>query len=203
VLAVEYRETRFEAELLVLLADDGQAQVVEGGYGQATGVVLPFPFAGEPGHPFLHLPGGLVGKSHGRDAVGRITTFGDQVVDLLGDYAGLATARAGQHEQGGTDVLHRLELAGIEIFHRSFRRKREQAAGHGRWYCRALYTRGPVHAVTGRPIYLGATLTRYLEFSPSQSFREKRSVVKSKAYRVACGVHGDSGLFRIRGLICI
>src|SRR5690606_21380506 len=72
--------------------------------------------------------------------MGRVAAFGDQVVDLLGDDAGLATARTGEHEQGGTDVLHRLELAGIEILHRNFRRKREQAAGHGRWYCPTLYT---------------------------------------------------------------
>ncbi|MNQ64209.1 hypothetical protein D3C85_786230 [compost metagenome] len=111
---VEDRETRLVAQALVLLADDVQAQVVEGADRQ------PATFTGtqQGADPFLHLAGGLVGKGHGDDVLGADAAVLDQVRDFARDHAGLAGACAGEHQKRAADVVHGFLLPGVQSGHR-------------------------------------------------------------------------------------
>ncbi|VVN29037.1 hypothetical protein PS647_04769 [Pseudomonas fluorescens] len=111
---VEDREARFVAQPHVFLADDVQAQVVEGADRQAT----TFAGAQQGADPFLHLAGGLVGKGHGDDVLGADAAVLDQVRDFARDHAGLAGASTGEHQKRAADVAHGFLLPGIESGHR-------------------------------------------------------------------------------------
>ncbi|KGX95450.1 hypothetical protein X997_5532 [Burkholderia pseudomallei A79C] len=78
----------------------------------------------ELAHALAHFGGRLVRERDGGD-VARLEAFClDQVRDLLRDDAGLAAARAGEHEAGTVEIAHRFALSGI------------QACGHdGGWCC--------------------------------------------------------------------
>ena len=91
---VEDRETGFVAQPRMLLADNVQAQVVEGADGQAAS------FAGtqQGADPLFHFARGLVGKGHGDDVLGADAAVLNQVRDLARDHAGLAGASTGEHQ---------------------------------------------------------------------------------------------------------
>src|SRR5690606_29113085 len=91
VAFVEDREAGLVAELRVLLADDVQAQVVEGRDRQPAS----FTTAQQAADALLHLAGGLVGEGYGDDVLRADAALLDQVGDLAGDHAGLAGAGAG------------------------------------------------------------------------------------------------------------
>ncbi|MNF86727.1 hypothetical protein D3C84_691730 [compost metagenome] len=91
---VEDREARFVAQPHVFLADDVQAQVVEGADRQAA----PFATLEQRANPLLHLARGLVGKGHGDDVLGTDAAVLDQVRDFARDHAGLAGASTGEHQ---------------------------------------------------------------------------------------------------------
>ncbi|MOA35034.1 hypothetical protein D3C78_1564560 [compost metagenome] len=97
----------------MLLADDVQAQVVEGRHGQAAA----FAFAQQSADPLLHLPRGLVGEGHGHDVLGTDAAVLDQVRDLAGDHAGFAGASTGEHQKRAADVVHGFLLPGVESGH--------------------------------------------------------------------------------------
>ncbi len=67
--------------------------------------------------PLLHLPGGLVGKGDRRNVSPRNAQVLDQMGHLAGDHAGLATAGAGQHQQGAIRVADSFTLSGVEHVH--------------------------------------------------------------------------------------
>ncbi|MNQ38732.1 hypothetical protein D3C85_523250 [compost metagenome] len=119
VLLVEDREARLVAEVGVLLADDVEAEVVEGRHRQALALAA----AQQAGDALLHLARGLVGEGHRDDVLRADAALLDQVGDLAGDHAGLAGSGAGQHQQRAADVVDGFLLAGIESGH----------AGRGVW----------------------------------------------------------------------
>ncbi len=110
---VEDRETGFVAQPHVFLADDVQAQIVERAHGQAAA----FTALEQRADPFLHLARGLVGEGHGDDVLGADAAVLDQVRDFARDHAGLAGARAGEHQKRAADVAHGFLLPGIESGH--------------------------------------------------------------------------------------
>ena len=63
----------------------------------------------------LHFARGLVGKGDGGDVLRRVTAFFNQIHDFLGDDAGLARTRTGQHQQRAIQVFDRFALGGIEM----------------------------------------------------------------------------------------
>ncbi len=113
VAFVEDREAGLVAELRVLLADDVQAQVVEGRDRQPAS----FTTAQQAADALLHLAGGLVGEGYGDDVLRADAALLDQVGDLAGDHAGLAGAGAGEHQHGAADIVHGFLLPGIESGH--------------------------------------------------------------------------------------
>ena len=113
VLLVEDREARLETQAYMFLADDVEAQVVEGRDGQATSLAA----TQQRADPLLHLACGLVGEGHGDDVARLDAALLDQVGDLAGDHAGLAGAGAGKHQQRAADVVHGFLLPGIESGH--------------------------------------------------------------------------------------
>ncbi len=62
-----------------------------------------------------HLAGGLVRERDGEDAVRRDPRARDEVRDAVGDDAGLAAARAGEHEQGAARVRDGVGLRGVQL----------------------------------------------------------------------------------------
>ena len=60
--------------------------------------------------PGAHLPGRAGGERHRQHLTGGDVTLGDQVPDAVGDGAGLAGARPGQHAQRPARGLHGLTL---------------------------------------------------------------------------------------------
>ncbi|SPZ18780.1 Uncharacterised protein [Pseudomonas aeruginosa] len=126
VRLVEDRETGLVAEPLVFLADDVQAEVVEGRDGQALALAA----AQQGADALLHLPRGLVGEGHGDDVLGADTALLDEIGDLAGDHAGLAGAGASQDQQGTADVVHGFLLPGIESGHRNRPEERVEAGAY-------------------------------------------------------------------------
>ncbi len=118
VAFVEDRKARLVPQMDIFLADDVQAQVVEGRYRQA----LAFAAAQQAADALLHLARGLVGEGHCDDVLRADAALLDQVGDLAGDHAGLAGAGAGEHQHRAADVVHGFLLPGIE-------------SGHGRSGC--------------------------------------------------------------------
>ena len=97
----------------MFLPDHVQAQVVEGRDNQPPGFA---PVHNAP-DPLFHFPGGLVGKGDGGNVPARDAQFFNQMGDLAGDHAGLATAGARQHQQGAVGVANRFALSGVELVH--------------------------------------------------------------------------------------
>ncbi|MCY1174804.1 hypothetical protein D9M73_150160 [compost metagenome] len=97
----------------MFLADDVQAQVVEGAHRQ------PATFTGtqQGADPFLHLACGLVGEGHGDDVLGADAAVLDEVGNLARDHAGLARACTGEHQKRAADIAHGFLLPGIESGH--------------------------------------------------------------------------------------
>ncbi|KFF33516.1 hypothetical protein G039_0325365 [Pseudomonas aeruginosa VRFPA01] len=126
VRLVEDREAGLVAEPLMLLADDVQAEVVEGRDGQAPA----FAAAQQAADALLHFPRGLVGEGHRDDVLGADAALLDEVGDLAGDHAGLAGAGASQDQQGTADVVHGFLLPGIESGHRSGPEERVEAGAY-------------------------------------------------------------------------
>ncbi len=126
VRLVEDRETGLVAEPFVFLADDVQAEVVEGRDGQALALAA----AQQGADALLHLPRGLVGEGHGDDVLGADTALLDEIGDLAGDHAGLAGAGASQDQQGTADVVHGFLLPGIESGHRNRPEERVEAGAY-------------------------------------------------------------------------
>ncbi|MCY1448145.1 hypothetical protein D9M71_647980 [compost metagenome] len=91
---VEDREAGLVAQARVFLADDVQAEVVEGGDGQALALAA----AQEAADALLHLARRLVGEGHRDDVLRADPALLHQVGDLAGDHAGLAGACAGEHQ---------------------------------------------------------------------------------------------------------
>jgi len=85
---------------------------VEGGDHDAVGQA-----PGHAGHPFAHLPGGLVGEGHRQDVLGRDAFVFQQMDDAGGDDLGLAGTGPGQDQQGAFGMVDRLPLRWIESFH--------------------------------------------------------------------------------------
>ena len=103
---------------------------------EAADIAATLPLTGEFSDSLFHLAGGFVGKGHRGNPVGRITTFVDEIADLLRDHTGLAAARTGEHEQRGADVFHSFQLTGIEFVHREIGKV---ITGNG-LACSPLYT---------------------------------------------------------------
>ncbi len=113
VLLIEDGEARFVAEPFQFPPQDVQSQGVKGRDHRAVALV-----ASQQGrHAGLHLPRRLVGEGDGGDVSGFDAAAFRQIADLGGDHPGLAAARAGQHQQGAVDVMHRFTLARVEIGH--------------------------------------------------------------------------------------
>ena len=91
---VEDREAGLVAQSHMLLADDVQAQVVEGAHGEAAA----FAAFEQGADPLFHFPCRLVGEGHGDDVLGADAAVLDQVRDLARDHAGLAGACTGEHQ---------------------------------------------------------------------------------------------------------
>ena len=109
-------EVAFVPQLLNVLAQNPDAQGMEGADGGTFGLVVRVPGlrAGqELVDPGLHFPGGLVGEGDGQDVV-RGGFLGDQVGDAEGDHARLAGAGAGQDQDRPAQGFHRLALLRVE-----------------------------------------------------------------------------------------
>ncbi len=102
-------EAAREPQVVDLPAQDAHAGGVEGGDPQGPGVGPE-----ELLHPLAHLARGLVGEGHGEDVLGRDAADADQVGDAVRQHAGLAAARAGEHEQRTLGGLDRGALFGIQ-----------------------------------------------------------------------------------------
>src|SRR5699024_6090197 len=97
------------------------------------------------GHALAHLLRRLVGEGDGGDALGGHAPGADQVGDLLHDHAGLAAARAGEHEQGAVVVEDGFALLGVETVHGG---TRERSGG------RTAGTASPrASVVASHPVY--------------------------------------------------
>ena len=115
VVGVEHGKAATQAGRLVLDLQDLQAHRVEGADRQAFGGVALDALR----HALAHFLRRLVGEGDRRDVFRRHPPGSDQVRDLLGDDAGLAGARAGQHQHrsfGGIDgsALLRVEHVRVE-----------------------------------------------------------------------------------------
>ena len=98
-----------EPEQLGLAPKEPRGERVEGADPEPGRIPLE-----QPADPVLHLAGGLVGEGDGEDPLGRDAVPVDQRGDPHGEHAGLARARAGEHQHRPVDVLHRLPLRGVE-----------------------------------------------------------------------------------------
>ncbi len=116
---IEDGEAGLQAHVAVFAAQDVEAQVVEGGHGQA----LAFAFLQQTAGALAHLAGRLVGEGDGHDVARRQAVVLDQVGDLGGDHPGLAAAGAGQHQQGCVHMPHGGMLMGVESCHGSHSRR--------------------------------------------------------------------------------
>ena len=109
VVAVQNREPGLEPHGGPVFAQDAHAQAVEGADCQV--------FGGAPAHqalgPLAHLLRGLVGEGDRRDLLGRQPGL-QQPRDLVHDHPRLARARAGQHQTRPVQVVHGLQLRGVE-----------------------------------------------------------------------------------------
>ena len=65
-------------------------------------------------HALLHLGGGALGESHGKNLVGLRRTGCDQVDDPRGEHMGLAGARTGDDEERSGAMLDRDALLGLQ-----------------------------------------------------------------------------------------
>ncbi len=141
VVGVEDGEVGFQPDELGMAAQDFHADRVEGA---------------EPGHALdlrphvaadalLHLARGLVGEGHGEDLRGPGAAGGQDVRDARDEHAGLAGARAGQHQQRAFGGLDRVALLGVEALE----------PGHGRFAAtaRAEGTRGDAARLRLRAVY--------------------------------------------------
>ena len=93
-----------------LAAQDAGADGVKGADGQPARLL-----AQQELEALLHLSRGLVGKGDRHDLPGRHLVLAHQVGHAVGQYACLAAPRAGQHQHGPFDGLHRLALGGVQI----------------------------------------------------------------------------------------
>ena len=82
----------------MLATYDGEPKVVESRDSQTAGVVAPLAFSGKVGDALFHFASCFIGEGHSGYLVGRVSTFVNQVVDLLCDYASFATAGTGENE---------------------------------------------------------------------------------------------------------
>ncbi len=110
VVGVEDGEVRLQPHQLGMAAQQLDADRVEGA---------------QPGHPLdgaadqladavLHLARGLVGEGDGEDLVGPGAAGVQQMRDARGQRAGLACARAGEHQHGAVERFDRRALVGIQ-----------------------------------------------------------------------------------------
>ena len=103
------REAAREAEVADLAAQDPHAHRVEGREPDRGGLA-----SHQLLDPLAHLGGGLVGEGHRQDPLRRDAAGGDQPGDAVGEDAGLAAARAGEHEERPLGRLDRAALLGVE-----------------------------------------------------------------------------------------
>ncbi|GHJ05896.1 hypothetical protein TPA0907_02630 [Micromonospora humidisoli] len=94
VVGVVDGEGRLQAGVLVLGAQNAHAGGVERRHPHQPGARTD-----QVGHPLLHLPGGLVGKSDRDDLAGVDVPRGEQVGDPVGEHPGLAGAGPGHDQQ--------------------------------------------------------------------------------------------------------
>ena len=94
ITGIENGKTVAQADVLLLAAQQPQAEIVEGGHVQSP----PFPRVQQRTYPGLHLSCRLVGEGHRRNRARRQGPFTNQIDDLLGNDTGLATARTGQDQ---------------------------------------------------------------------------------------------------------
>ena len=106
-------ERRREAESGGFPAEDADAGRVEGRDPHLLGHG-----SDQPGHPALHLVGGLVGERDGEDLERRDVVVADQMGDPVGQNPGLARPGTGDDEQRTRVVGDRLPLHRIEALER-------------------------------------------------------------------------------------
>ena len=94
VVAVEDREPAPQLRTLVLDLQEPQPQRMEGGNGQALGLVAPDPL----GDTLAHFARGLVGEGDRGDVPGIVPAAGDQMRDFFRDHPRLAPAGTGENQ---------------------------------------------------------------------------------------------------------
>jgi len=99
------------AHRLAIQAQQPRRQAMEGAQPHAGQLASLVPEQAR--HAFLHLARGLVGEGHGQDAV-PVGSLGQEAGQPAGDHAGLARARAGDHQQRLCRIGHRRDLTRIQ-----------------------------------------------------------------------------------------